>query len=126
MKILFATALFAVILLACSSEPAGKKNSSEKAKEIFAVDHPDYAPGLALVEKSDCLSCHKVNEISTGPSYVAIAEKYENSPENVTLLSDKILKGGQGIWGQVPMLAHPTLTKSEAETMVKYILLLKP
>ncbi len=113
-------------LLACTTQSAMKNTPQEEEKKPFAMDHPDYAAGLALVEKSDCLSCHKISEISIGPAYVAIAEKYEANPKNINLLADKILKGGQGVWGQVPMLAHPTVTKEEAEKMVKYILLLKP
>lgn len=122
----FIIACVAFNLLACTAQSDKKNNPQTEVKETFAMDHPDYAPGLALVEKSDCVSCHKISEISVGPSYTAVAGKYENNPENISLLANKILKGGQGVWGQVPMAAHPTVTKEDAEKMVKYILLLKP
>lgn len=121
--------IMACILLnffACTIQSENKNNPSGEVKKTFAMDHPDYEAGLALVEKSDCVSCHKINEILVGPSYVSIAGKYESNPENISLLSEKILKGGQGVWGQVPMAAHPTVKKEDAEKMVKYILLLKP
>lgn len=126
MKKQFIIACIALYLLACTAQSDKKNNSQTEVKETFAMDHPDYAAGLALVEKSDCLSCHKISEISVGPSYTSIAGKYENNPQNISLLTEKILKGGQGVWGQVPMAAHPNLAKEEAEKMVKYILLLKP
>ena len=126
MKKQFIIACIALYLLACTAQSDKKNNPQAEVKETFAMDHPDYAAGLALVEKSDCVSCHKISEISVGPSYTSIAGKYENNPENISLLTDKIIKGGQGVWGQVPMLAHPNLAKEEAEKMVKYILLLKP
>lgn len=126
MKKQLITICIVATLFACSTQTERKNIPQEEVKTTFAVDDPDYEPGLALVEKSDCLSCHKVNEVSVGPSYVAIAEKYEKTPQNISLLADKIVKGGQGVWGQVPMLAHPALAKEDAEKMVKYILLLKP
>lgn len=126
MKRQISIGIIVILLLACNAEPGKKSDSGKDEKKIPVMDHPDYAPGLALVEKSDCPSCHKISEIFVGPSYVAIAGKYESTPENISLLTNKILKGGQGVWGQVPMLAHPTLSKEEAEKMVRYILLLKP
>lgn len=89
------------------------------------MDNPDYDAGLTLVGKSGCFQCHKLREKLVGPAYGDVAKKYANTPENIDTLSDKILKGGQGVWGPVPMIAHPNLTKADAEKMVKYILLLK-
>lgn len=87
--------------------------------------NPDYVKGLELIGKSDCLTCHKVGDKLIGPSYKEVAEKYENTEENISLLAGKIIKGGQGVWGQVPMTAHPAITEDDAKAMVKYILLLK-
>jgi cytochrome c len=61
----------------------------------------------------------------TGPAYKEVAAKYENTDANVTLLAEKIIKGGQGNWGNIPMTPHPTLNEADAKQMVKYILLLK-
>lgn len=54
-----------------------------------------------------------------------IAEKYGNEPEMVSLLSNKIINGGSGVWGQNPMSAHPQLKVGDVKEMVKYILSLK-
>jgi cytochrome c len=71
------------------------------------------------------LTCHKVSEKNIGPAYKDVAAKYENTEENVKMLAGKIIKGGQGVWGAIPMTPHSSLSEADAEQMVKYILLLK-
>lgn len=78
------------------------------------------AEGKVLVEKSDCLSCHKINEKMIGPSYAEVAKKY--TVEDLEYLSDKIIEGGSGVWGAVPMAAHQGLSKENSRKMVYYIL----
>lgn len=86
---------------------------------------PVYTKGLALVGKSDCLTCHKIDDKLIGPSYKDIATKYAGAPNDViAALASSIIKGGSGNWGNVPMTPHPTLSQEEAETMVRYILTL--
>ncbi|WP_230383765.1 c-type cytochrome [Pedobacter endophyticus] len=81
--------------------------------------------GEKLINKSDCIGCHnKVNKI-IGPAYMDIAKKYPATEKNINYLSDKIIKGGSGVWGTMPMTAHATLKKDDAKLMVKYILSLK-
>ena len=104
---------------------ARKDEAQQEAKAEDPADNPDYEKGLALVGKSDCLTCHKINEASTGPAYQAVAAKYANTPEIIDQLSNKIIKGGSGNWGAVPMTPHPNLPKEDAVAMVKYILTLK-
>lgn len=87
--------------------------------------HPDYKKGLALIGKSDCLGCHKVTERIVGPSYSEVAERYAGKPGIEDTLAGKIINGGSGNWGEMPMAAHPNLSKEDAVAMVKYILLLK-
>jgi cytochrome c len=60
-----------------------------------------------------------------GPAYRDVANKYENTAANVKMLGEKIVKGGQGVWGTVPMAAHPEISQADAEDMVKYVMLLK-
>lgn len=79
--------------------------------------------GLQLIEKADCLACHKMDAKLIGPSYQEVADKYTES--DLEILAEKIIEGGKGNWGDVPMTPHPTVTKDEAKTMVKYILSLK-
>ncbi len=104
----------------------GESSSNQQPNSALAnFDNPVYQEGLALVAKSNCLSCHQIVEPATGPSYTSIAQKYTDDSATVNLLSNKIINGGMGVWGQVPMNAHPNIAKADAEKMVKYILLLK-
>lgn len=128
MKRTWITAFALVALIACnndSSKSATKEESkAEAANDITA--NPDYKKGLELIAKSDCFTCHKVDEPYTGPTYRQVADKYAaEAPGIIPKLADKIMKGGSGVWGQVPMLAHPNISQEDAEAMVKYILLLK-
>lgn len=104
---------------------ARKDDAKQEAKADEATDNPDYEKGLALVGKNDCLTCHKINEASTGPAYSAVAAKYPNNPQVIDSLSNKVIRGGAGNWGVVPMTPHPNLSKDDAVTMVKYVLSLK-
>ncbi len=79
--------------------------------------------GLALIEGADCLTCHKVDSKLVGPSYQEIADKYTDA--DIDMLADKIINGGQGNWGQVPMTPHAGMSKDNAKKMVEYILTLK-
>ncbi|HEY1024902.1 MAG TPA: c-type cytochrome [Sphingobacteriaceae bacterium] len=81
--------------------------------------------GEQLIAQSDCLTCHKVDEKLIGPSYVEVAQKYENNDKNIDYLADKIIKGGSGVWGQVPMTPHPTLSSDDAKAMARYVLSLR-
>jgi cytochrome c len=89
------------------------------------ITQDDYDKGLNLVATSDCLTCHQINAKSTGPAYADIAKKYEPTEENINMLAGKVIKGGSGVWGQVPMLPHDGLPEDEAKAMVKYVLSLK-
>ncbi|MFK8165589.1 MAG: carbohydrate-binding protein, partial [Lewinella sp.] len=81
-----------------------------------------YVQGKSLINDSDCLSCHRVDVSSIGPSYLQVAEKYPDSPENKALLAGRILSGSVGIWGEHAMSAHPDLPMSSARMMIDYIL----
>lgn len=80
------------------------------------------ARGRALIEGSDCLSCHQINRSSIGPAYTAVARKYHGDSSVIARLVKKIREGGSGVWGQVAMAAHPRVTDAQASAMVRYIL----
>ncbi|WP_194777937.1 c-type cytochrome [Pararhodonellum marinum] len=98
---------------------------AELSLEDRYKDDPDYIKGLALMKESDCPSCHMVERKIVGPSYAEVAAKYENTEENVNLLAGRVISGAVGVWGEIPMPAHPTLSEEDAKQMVKYVLLLK-
>lgn len=120
----------ALVFLALVSCKSGSDNKDAKPAEAAAAKtdvsaNPDYSKGLELVAKSDCLTCHKVSEKLTGPAYKDVAMKYESTDENIKMLAEKIIKGGQGNWGPIPMTPHASLSEADAQQMVKYILLLR-
>ena len=78
--------------------------------------------GKALLAKSDCLACHKVDMKVVGPAYIDVAKKYPASEANYNHLADKIIAGGSGVWGASSMTPHPQLAKADVKKMVQYIL----
>lgn len=115
--------MLSFIIFSCSkNENSGNKNvivEEENPKPKVVTD--PIAEGKSLIEGSDCLGCHKLDERLIGPSYKEVAEKYENTPENVEMLADKIIKGSSGVWGDVPMPTHG-FSKENAKFMAHYIL----
>lgn len=108
-----------------TSTPAPAAPVKEMSPEEKHKDNPDFVNGLALVKQSDCPSCHMVDRKIVGPSYGDVSEKYEITDENVERLASHVINGNVGVWGEIPMPAHPALSKEDAELMVKYVLLLK-
>jgi len=109
-------------------ESTGDKTEATETTETTqdASSNPDYQKGLGLIGKSDCLTCHKVDEKLIGPTYRDVANKYAGMSDTiVTHLAHKIIQGGTGVWGEVAMTPHPAVSLEDAEAMVKYILLLK-
>ncbi|HEY0055646.1 MAG TPA: ThuA domain-containing protein, partial [Pedobacter sp.] len=79
-------------------------------------------PGQALMLKSDCKSCHGVNTKSVGPSFTEISKKYKHVFNPKLHLVTKIIKGGAGVWGDVPMPSHTNLKEEDVSKMVDWIL----
>jgi cytochrome c len=115
----------AVLLTALFSCGGGGEKKDAATETPAAAANPLEDKAMAIIAKSDCLTCHKINETVTGPAYAEVAKKYENTEANVEMLTDKVINGGKGNWGEVPMLAHPTLPREEAKTVVQYILSLR-
>ena len=80
------------------------------------------AEGKTLVDGSDCKTCHHPTNKVIGPSHTDVAKKYDFTEPNVKLLADKIIKGGSGVWGEIVMNPHPTLSQTDAEKMARYVL----
>jgi cytochrome c len=78
--------------------------------------------GKNLAATLDCKACHKEAEKSIGPAYNMVAAKYEKDPKAKAYLTNKIIKGGGGVWGEVAMSAHPDLKQTDAEMIVDWIL----
>ncbi|GAB3648269.1 hypothetical protein GCM10028791_11730 [Echinicola sediminis] len=108
-----------------TATPAPATPAKEMSFDEMYKDNPDYVNGLALVKESDCPSCHMVERKIVGPAYKDVAEKYESTEENIETLAKHVVEGNSGVWGEVPMPAHPGLSQEDAKKMVKYVLMLK-
>ncbi|MBO9564244.1 MAG: c-type cytochrome [Niastella sp.] len=133
---LAACALVALQLLAVNdgySQTTKKAAPAKPATSVKPTQKPPPPPaplatpqeieeGKVLITRLDCMVCHKVNEKSIGPAYIDVSKKYPHTDSTVSILSGKVINGGSGNWGQVPMAPHATLSKTDAEKLVKYIL----
>ena len=75
-----------------------------------------------LAQKKNCLACHAADKKVIGPSYKDVAAKYSGQKDAADKLAQKILKGGSGVWGAVPMPANPQVNEAEAKTLATWVL----
>lgn len=80
---------------------------------------------LELAQKKACMACHGVDKKIVGPSYLDVAKKYKGQKDAEAKLVQKVLKGGGGVWGTMPMPANAQVTEAEAKQLVKWILATK-
>ena len=147
MKKLFIICGISLALAACGGNKAGNGSTADStaaanktatatssdAAQDTAASHDGTekaggtpsAAGAQLIAKSDCQTCHKEQEKLVGPAFVDVAKKYTSSDAVVDTLANKIIKGGSGNWGTVPMAPHAAISMDDARSMVKYILSLK-
>ena len=86
------------------------------------------APAFAsmeLAQKKACLACHGVDKKILGPAFKDIAKKYAGQKGIEAKLAEKVIKGGGGVWGTMPMPANPQVTQAEATQLAKWIMTLK-
>ncbi len=75
-----------------------------------------------LAQKKNCMACHAVDKKLVGPSFKDIAKKYAGQADASNKLVQKVLKGGAGAWGPLPMPANPQVSEAEAKTLVQWVL----
>jgi cytochrome c len=79
-------------------------------------------PPADLFKKQNCSACHAANSKLVGPSLAEIAIKYKNQPTSEAMLTEKVIKGGAGVWGAIPMPAQNQLSTADSQALVKWIL----
>ncbi|MES2276471.1 MAG: c-type cytochrome [Bacteroidota bacterium] len=107
-------------LAACSSSSTKNNSGDSSATKPAATNATAEPKGAALMAAADCNTCHKPDMKVVGPSFKDIAGKYTEA--DVDKLADKVIKGGGGVWGEVPMTPHASISKDDAKEMIKYIL----
>ena len=127
--------LSAAVLMAACGNSGETKTPETKDTTAAATTPATTAPaasdkGLELIGASDCTTCHRLNKegsgATIGPAYSEVAAKYTPAADTtIDRLVKKIISGGSGIWGAIPMTPHPALKEEDVKTMVTYILTLK-
>lgn len=75
-----------------------------------------------LAKAKNCMACHAMGNKVVGPSYKDVAAKYAGQKDAEDKLVQKVIKGGAGVWGAVPMPANAQVSEAESRTLVKWIL----
>ncbi|MDM0013077.1 c-type cytochrome [Variovorax sp. J22P168] len=97
----------------------------KKALFLVAVSLIGATPAmadLALATSKNCMSCHAVDRKVLGPSFKDVAAKYKDDKNAVDLMATKIMKGGSGVWGPVPMPANNQVSEADAKKLAAWVL----
>ncbi|MDB5733013.1 MAG: cytochrome [Variovorax sp.] len=97
----------------------------KKALLLLTLSLGSLAPAwadLALATAKNCMSCHAVERKVLGPSFKDVAAKYRDSKGAADALAQKIMKGGAGVWGAVPMPANTQVSEAEARKLALWVL----
>lgn len=112
-----------VILFACNSSSDTETKTDEKPADTPAPQVTvSNEKGLELIGASGCTTCHAIDKKITGPAYIDVAKKYETTDAIKDSLVNKIIKGGVGNWGTIPMPPNTAVTEPDVRLMVDYIL----
>jgi cytochrome c len=93
--------------------------SAAFAPLVHAADAPR---GLVIAQGNACLGCHAVDRKLVGPSFQQVAARYKGNAQAQTLLERKVKDGGSGVWGAIPMPAHPAMSDADIRTVVSWVL----
>ncbi len=88
---------------------------------LAALSSPAFAD-QALATAKNCMACHATDKKLVGPSYRDVAAKYAGQKDAVDRLAAKIIKGGSGVWGPVPMPANAQVSDAEAKKLAAWVL----
>jgi cytochrome c len=97
----------------------------KRALLLAALGLASAAPALAdlaLATSKNCMSCHAVERRILGPSFKEVAAKYKDNKGAADMLAGKIIKGGSGVWGQVPMPANNQVSEADAKKLAAWVL----
>jgi cytochrome c len=90
----------------------------------LAVAAPAFA-SEALLKANNCMACHAIDKKLVGPAYKDVAKKHGGNVADADKLAQKIIKGGSGVYGAIPMPANPKVSEADAKAMATFILGLK-
>jgi cytochrome c len=97
----------------------------KRALLIMAAMAAIAAPAIAdeaLAKSKNCMACHAADKKLVGPSYKDVAKKYAGDAKALDMLATKIIKGGSGVWGAIPMPANPQVSEADARKLAAWVL----
>ena len=97
----------------------------KRALLIMAAVAAISAPAMAdeaLAKSKNCMACHAVDKKLVGPAYKDVAKKYAGNAKAADMLATKVIKGGSGVWGAIPMPANTQVSEAEAKKLVAWVL----
>lgn len=100
----------------------------KRALMIMAAVAAVSAPAMAdeaLAKSKNCMACHATDKKLVGPAYKDVAKKYAGDAKAADMLAAKIIKGGSGVWGAIPMPANPQVSAADAKKLATWVLALK-
>jgi cytochrome c len=100
----------------------------KRALLIIAATAAIAAPAIAdeaLAKSKNCMACHAVDKKLVGPSYKDVAKKYAGDAKAADMLAAKIIKGGSGVWGAIPMPANTQVSEADSKKLAAWVLSLK-
>lgn len=115
----------------CAMVPDSMQHRGIHMKKIvlaLSLTAAAMAPAMAdeaLAKAKNCMACHAVANKVVGPAYKDVAKKYAGDKTAADKLAAKIMKGGSGVWGAVPMPANPQVNEAEAKKLAAWVLSLK-
>ncbi|MBS1606331.1 MAG: c-type cytochrome [Bacteroidetes bacterium] len=124
----------AVLMAACGNNGETKatenKDTAAAAPAAAPATSANSDKALELIAGSDCTTCHRMQKESSGatigPAYSDVAAKYAPAADTtIDRLVKKVISGGSGVWGTVPMTPHPAMKADDVRTIVTYIMTLK-
>ena len=89
---------------------------------LVAAPEARAADESKLATAKGCTACHNVDKKVIGPAYKEVAKKYAGQKDAADKLATKIIKGGSGAWGVIPMPANPQVNEAEAKKLAAWIL----
>lgn len=91
----------------------------------LALSAAAIAPAIAdqaLAQSKNCMACHAVDKKLVGPAFKDVAAKYAGQKDAADKLAAKIIKGGSGVWGPIPMPANAQVNEAEAKKLATWVL----
>jgi cytochrome c551/c552 len=102
-----------------------KPDAAQISTPSVSTETRDISSASDLARSKGCFVCHDISKKVVGPAYKDVSKRYAGQTDAVARLTQKVMNGGSGSWGVMPMpAANPSLTDAEAKALVQWILTL--